>query len=924
VDLLDLPLNFIAIDFETTGLTPDAEIIEIGMVKVINGEIKDRYNNLIRPQNPIPQEITSLTGITNEMVSDKKTWPEIVEEVLNFIGEDLLVAHNVDFDKGFLERGLGYILPNLWVDTWDLAKITIPSLPSYQLAFLADFLKVKKLVHHRAVTDAEMTAELFIKLIKSFSRFSPFVMEKILSLLGNEGQGLNFLIKNIYKKNVANYWAATNEDNTLNDGKIKYKSNISYSFQDAETFFAQDGILSENFTDYEFRPQQLKMLKVIQKAFINNYHAVIEAATGTGKSLAYLIPAILWAQEQQCKIMITTNTITLQEQLYQVDIPFLERCFKCKLPVSIVKGRNNYLCLRRFHKIIKENQYLSWREKIFLAQIYSWLEQTKTGDKEEINLNSYENELWLQISSQMETCIGSKCSYSQQCYYLKNRREADKSNIIITNHSLLLQDIKRDNKILPQHDYLIIDEAHNLEGESLKQFAQEINLKYLKKIISQLIKSKNNGLLQQVLNYLKAQGLESKNADLLALISEIKNDGNSIELNCDECIKTLQNNKWSFLSELRITEEERKTDWWQNLSLLVKNIANNLTAIIHKLNNLINQMEIIEEMEDRVREIRLLANILIDNYLIIEKFLSGDDEEKVYWLQITADNLVLIITPLNIAKILEEKLFSPKKSVILTSATLVINNSFNHVLEVYGLNKDKTLTLIADSPFDYSRQSMICIPTDLPEPLGITDDEYAKYVTETLIKLIPKINGGILILFTSYQMLNAVYFALKKEESLINKEILAHGKDGSRKTLIETLKNKPYQVVVLGTNSFWEGIDIQGLGLTAVIIVKLPFNPPTRPVIAARLELLEKNKQNSFYKYSLPLAVLRFRQGYGRLIRSKKDWGVLIILDKRVVTKKYGINFIKSLPEQRIITAPTNNITNELANWMENKFREYK
>lgn len=912
--------SYTVIDFETTGFPPNGEIIEIGMVKVTKGQIESKYSKLVKPEKPIPDEITILTGISNEMVGDKPSWSDIAEEVINFIGNSILIAHNVDFDKGFLERALGYQLANLWVDTWDLSKISLPTLPSYQLKYLADYLQLKQRPFHRAISDAETTAEIFICLIREISTKSPHFLEQIINIIG-EGpgggyNGLNIILKSILKEKITHYWVNQKSKITSEEQINTKETKLPIPFSNLEEFFLPKGLLSSALNNYEFRPQQLEVAKIIQKALINNYHGLIEAATGTGKSLAYLIPALLWAQENDTKIIISTNTIPLQEQLYHVDIPFLEENFNCKLPVSLVKGRNNYLCLRRYYKLLRDNDSLDWQEKIFLAQITGWLEQTQTGDREELNLNSFDNELWINISSQTETCLGNKCAYAKQCYYLKTRKKAETSKIIITNHSLLLLDIKRDNKVLPQNEYVIIDEAHNLEDETLNQFAQEFNFKSLKRALNQLVKGKNTALINRVLNYFNQPHVDEIPDNLFQIISTVKADSNYLETKLEQGIKYINSQDISLNYEYRITSRERKSEWWNNFSHILNDIANYLRATINNINSLINKIELMEELEEPVKEIGFLLDLLAENFLTITKYLEGIDENLVYWMQISNHNLVLIITPLNINNILSEKLFSKKKSVILTSATLTVNDSFNHIMNLLGLEEEKVLTLISQSPFDYQQQSIIYIPKDAPEPCNVSEKEFEKYVTTTLAQLLPHVYGGTLVLFTSHQMLNNVYYGLKKEEALFHKEILAHGKDGGRKILIETLKKNPHKVILMGTSSFWEGIDIQGLGLTALIIVKLPFIPPTRPVVAARLESLENNNKNSFYTYSLPTAILKFRQGYGRLIRTKKDWGALIILDKRVISKNYGSRFIRSLPSQPIIKSSTNDIVEQLSYWM--------
>ncbi|NLT95221.1 MAG: DEAD/DEAH box helicase [Clostridia bacterium] len=917
----ELKYSFVAIDFETTGFLPKGEIIEIGMVKVVDGQVAGKYSKLIKPENPIPEEIAILTGITDEMVADKPAWKDIQQEVINFIGDYFLVAHNAEFDKGFLERALGYKLPNLWIDTWDLAKITLPALPSYQLKNLADYFEIKAKSFHRALNDAETTVEVLLFLIKKISGKSPYFLERIINILDEDKQGLTVLLKTALKSKIAGYWNEVTGNTDLEHRRTEV-INLPLLFSELEKFFLPEGTLGLLIDNYEFRPQQLEMAQIVKKALVSQTHALIEAGTGTGKSLAYLIPALLWAQENNVKIVISTNTIALQEQLYGIDIPFLEQSFDCKLPVALVKGRNNYLCLRRYYKLLKEKHLLSWREKVFLAQITNWLEQTDSGDKEEINLNISDNEIWAQLASQVETCTGNRCSYNSQCYFMKTRKEAEKNKIIITNHSLLLLDVKLDNKVLPQYDYVIIDEAHNLEEEALKQFAREFNFVHIKKIINQLVKGKNTALINQIGNFLKNNPWIDKADNIFQVIAAIKENCGHLEAKLTDGIKNINSENTSQKLEYRITDDDRNSKWWYDFSLILKDISYYLAAIVQNLSILITRTELIEDLEDTSKEIGFLTGLLSEANLTINKFTECPDSELVYWLQILPDNLVLIITPIYIADILSEKLFSLKKSVILTSATLAVNQSFDHIISMYGLEKERVLTLIAQSPFDYHQQSVIYIPNDLPEPYGMLDEEYAKYVTASLTQILPHVYGGILVLFTSNQLLNTVYYNLKKEEVFNRREILAYGKDGGRKTLIEALKNNPNEVILMGSGSFWEGIDIQGLGLTTVVIVKLPFSPPTRPVIAARLELLEKNKQNSFYKYSLPSAILKFRQGYGRLIRTGKDWGALIILDKRVVSKNYGRKFIGSLPPQPVITASTKDIAKQLSCWMGRKAAE--
>lgn len=918
-------LSFIALDLETTGVDEQAEIIEIGLVKVCQGNIVEKYEKLIKPSKSIPEEITLLTGINNDMVLTKSTWPEIQSEVLEFIDDNLIVAHNASFDRGFLEKALGFELANFWIDTYDLAKIVAPTLPSYKLLYLTQVLNIKIKKNHRALFDAQACAQIFLSLVNSLSTLSPFLLEKILDIyLEEKEEGLPFLLNEIQKNNIANF----SFDEKINT-KTKKDGNVEeilkkFTFSQVENFFQPGGLFDLTNDNYQYRPQQINLLKKICQAFLEEKHAILEAGTGTGKSLAYLVPGLFWALENDCSIVISTNTIALQEQLFKKDIPFLEKCFNCSFPVALSKGRSNYLCLRRFELLKSQKQKLNWPEKTFMAQLYIWLENTEMGDKEELNLNSLENQMWSQIASSSETCLNNKCSYYGKCFYIKNRRMGEKSKIIITNHALLLQDIKHKNKILPNYEYVIVDEAHNLENEAIKQFTNIADLQQLKKLCSQFIKGKNSGIVNKLKDLIKKRLNFMENAqEILASTEKIKEEVYSVEYSISKVLTYVygQTNLVN-LGEQRITSQERMANWWQDFIKIIKYLLNCLNSLNSKLSSLIYKLDILEGFEEINKEILFFQTKISEIKEIINIFINDENKELVYWLEISNSfkfkNLTLSIAPINVGGLLKEDLFDTKKSVILTSATLAVNNNLNYAAQTFLLKEQEYCTLISESPFHYQEQSIICIPSDLPDPTKVSEENYTQSIIESIKNIIPAVIGGILILFTSYYMLNKVYYGLKKDFDLINYEILAHGKDGSRINLIETLKNKPNSIV-LGTNSFWEGIDIKGVGLTTVIIVKLPFLPPSRPITAAKMELIESNGKNSFYNYSLPQAILKFRQGCGRLIRSSKDWGAIVILDNRIVSKKYGNQFLSSIPAQPIIRGSTVKISRILADWMNNK-----
>ena len=419
-------LTFICLDTETTGLDETAEIIEIGMVKVVDGQIVDRFNQLIKPLKSIPENITQLTGIDNAMVCDQPSWSEVEAQILDFIGEDLLVAHNVSFDRSMLERHLGRILPNSWLDTHDVAKIFLPSLTSYKLISIAGALEVSGNGFHRALSDAEITAGVLLKLIEKGCTVDPFTLQKIITVFQPEASAAssikeeNGLIQflTLLRAYVTGHTVVA--DQTPIAEEKTYGQKPLLTFDQVKEFFEPNGLLNQASPDFQYRPQQIGMLNTIVKAFKQQNHGIIEAGTGTGKSFAYLLPSLLWAYENNCRVVVSTNTIALQEQLYHKDIPFLKDCLDFDFPVALSKGRANYLCVRRFEQYKRQVANMPWPEKIFVAQLIYWLTLTEQGDRETLNLNKLEQQYWSNIASQSETCLNNQCSNFRRCFYMNH------------------------------------------------------------------------------------------------------------------------------------------------------------------------------------------------------------------------------------------------------------------------------------------------------------------------------------------------------------------------------------------------------------------------------------------------------------------------------------------------------------------------
>ncbi len=915
-----LKLSFVCLDTETTGLDQSSEIIEIGMVKVIDGQIADRYSQLIKPYNPIPENIVQLTGIDDDMVEHQPHWCDVEQAVLDFIGDFMLVAHNVSFDKGMLEQHLGRILPNQWVDTHDAAKIFLPTLTSYKLISIAGALGIDSQGFHRALQDADSTAQVLLALSDKACQLNPFLLQKILAIFEKDDCGLVTWLEKIRTEAVAHAEIGKKYD-TVEPAPV-YGKRPLLSFHQTKKFFEPDGLMAHASPSYQHRPQQIEMQQSIANAFLNSSHGIIEAGTGTGKSFAYLLPALLWAYENQCRVLVSTNTIALQEQLYQKDIPFLKQCLDYDFPVALSKGRSNYICMRRFQQYLNQAATVSWNEKIFLAELVYWLTITTQGDKETLNLNKLEQQFWATIASQSETCIGSQCGQIRDCYYMRNRKECENSMLIITNHALLLQNIKLENQILPSYEYIIVDEAHNLEDEATRQFTDTVDLEFLRKNSQHLLRS--NSVVARIINKVKDMAEASEvYDDLLLSQRQLKEDVDFLESNIKTAIDYIftigqlsHNNEW------RITAKERKSDWWQELAAQLDRINDLVRTVHNRLSHIRNRIDMFEDTDLLAKELVFQQSWFGEQNKFIETFLGEKRKNDIYWIEYTrsswGSNLCLSVAPIDVMPMLKERLFDTNESVILTSATLAIANNLKYTAQLYLLEEYEYISYITPSPFDYSKQSCIAIPTDIADYSQVSEETYSAMLISSLEKIFQSVTGGVLVLFTSYAMLNKTYFALKRNPALSSYNILAHGQDGNRTSILQSL-NRTENTIVLGANSFWEGVDVKGTGLTTLIITKLPFQPPTKPITSAKMEYIQSQGKNGFTAYSLPQAILKFRQGCGRLIRSADDWGSIIILDKRLLSKGYGKDFLNSLPHQPIIRKPLNEVCQTLQQWMQKK-----
>ena len=682
--------------------------------------------------------------------------------------------------------------------------------------------------------------------------------------------------------------------------------------QEVQDFFEKE--LPTVMPNFEARIGQIDMALQVADAFNTGHTAILEAGTGTGKSLAYLVPSVFWAVKNDSKVAIATFTITLQSQLLRDDIPIIEKTGR-KFDYSLVKGRSNYICRRRFQEKFKRSS-----RDTTLKALSNYIDRSQEGSRSDVSFQ-IEPEIWEDIHSDSEQTLRAKCPHYNKCFYYQARRRAAASHLMIINHHLLLADmiVKADTGgegILPKFDRLVIDEGHHLEDSATSLFKQQLSARSVKMGIAPLLNRKRKaGALDGIGHHYfgdqvklsrdrKNEGFEILD-ELSFIAPEVHKQADSWFQNIHEIILP------SFESSKRIkTNSLQETSWQQMRPVLTESIKG-LNRLNGKLQQLSMLLEHVPEetkakepqpMMDLMRVNRRIIGSLgfLKEFLVIEEpDISNLDLEQVRWVERTrgkdkTKSAKLCLAPIEVAPSLRDYLFLKMKAVVSCSATMTVDQKFDHYQKQVGLFDSKyNLTIKTDilpTPFDYQKQAVLVIPTDLPAP---NERAFVEGVVPFIVDSIKKSRGGVFVLCTSYKMLQDLYnhchFRLGNEYAL-----LRQGQMG-RDQLLERFIKTPNSVL-FGADSFWEGVSVPGADLQMIIIPKLPFRVPTEPVQEARYERIQASGRNPFTEYSLPQAALRLRQGFGRLIRTQRDRGVVILLDKRVWSKYYGRYFLNSLP----------------------------
>jgi ATP-dependent DNA helicase DinG len=909
--------TIVALDIETTGLDPQRDaIIEIGAVRFNGRRIDAKWETLINPGRTIPPFITQLTGISNNMVANAPKIREILDDLVEFVGDAPVISHRVSFDLSFIRRQ-NALLYNDSIDTYDMAAVLLPTIERYNLGALAQALRVIPPGRgHRGLNDALMTHGVYLRLHDLALDLPIDLLAEIVRMSEPLEWGGNIGFRLALQERARETVSSRKASKPLTGPWFSEKParppeplepNPSVSALDPDEVAAvleHGGAFSQQFPHYEYRPEQVEMLRAVTQALSLGRHLMVEAGTGVGKSIAYLVPAALWAIQNNLRVVISTNTINLQEQLIHKDIP--ELCTALRIPINavVLKGRSNYLCPRRLETFRRKGPETSEEMRI-LGKIMVWRLSSETGDRSEINLNGQvEREVWLRISADDEGCTTENCIQRTggSCPFLKVRQAAQSAHILIVNHALLLADVATGNRVLPEFDYLVIDEAHHLEAATTNALSFSVNQSDIERLVHELGSPRSGALgwlLALVGEVLVPQDQER--------FSQLVHRATDLAFQFEEFMRRFFETLNRFLYEQRegreigsyghqerILPSTRRQPAWEEVENEWEQAQFTIQPLLELLVNLGQGLtDILESLpEDDLELLNRFSNLYRRFNEIVEQ-LNGvvfkPQSDQIYWAEIQSNgrNISLHVAPLHIGELMQRYLWHEKSSVILTSATLTAANEFDYLRNrLYAEDADE---LALGSPFDFESAALIYIPNDIPEPSD--RHGYQRALEHSLIQLCRATGGKTLVLFTSYAHLRSTAQAIGPilgEDDIL---VYEQGEGASPHALLETFRTAE-KAVLLGTRAFWEGVDVPGEALSVLVIAKLPFDVPSDPIIAARAETFD----DPFYQYQLPEAVLRFRQGFGRLIRSQSDRGVVVILDRRILSKRYGQAFLESLP----------------------------
>lgn len=915
--------EIVVLDIETTGYDFNRDsIIEVAAAVMRGPEVVETFDALIDPMVPVPLEITKLTGITDEMLTGQRSAEGVVAELVQFVGGRDIVAHSASFDRTFLEQVAGrHAFRGRWIDSLEVTRIGLPRLRTHRLADLAQaFSVVPEGAPHRALHDVLALAAVWRVALVGASDLPAGLLRRIVALAPEvdwparailaqiaaaEPGAANFDLKQSRHKRVG----ADRADALHDADEI---ATVCPAAEEVLGEFSAGGIAGRMYEGFESRAEQLEMARAVLEAFDTRTHLAIEAGTGVGKSIAYLVPAALYSLENRVGVGVATKTNALMDQLVYHELPKLNAALGGGLRYVALKGYDHYPCLRKLERYAGELGELGVdTDRISnVAALYAWVAQSSWGDLDAINLHWGRRELRAAVQASQADCTHKRCRYFPHLCYLHGvRRRATSANVVVTNHALLFRDVVAQGGILPPLRHWIVDEAHSAESEARKQLTMGASHVELSAVLGAL-SAKGRGTLLETLR--RTIGATEGAAGILGVIARMED--------ATQRCATLTDSLFDFVkdlaplvgesaydgAELWVTDGTRQTGPWGVVASTGASLAKRLEALLADGRELVTLLEELgpEYTDGRADLVGLLTRIA-DQHAGLVAVLDGEDDSFVYSVELDRrrerDVEKLTAERLDIGEVLAEDLYPRVHSVVFCSATIATGESFEHFERSVGLDllgEGKARSLRLASSYDFERQMAVFVPTDLPEPNA---HGYLEALEGLLERVHVAMGGSVLTLFTNRRDMERLYAILEPRLERDGIALLCQRRGTSAKRLRdEFLADERLSLFAL--KSFWEGFDAKGDTLRCVVVPKLPFGRPTDPLAQERER---REGRTAWRRYTLPEAVIELKQAAGRLIRSSTDTGCLVIADARVVTKPYGRDFLGALPVADIERMPS-------------------
>lgn len=908
--------RYVVVDLETTGnsVKKGDKIIQFAAVVVENGKIAEQFSTFLNPEQPLTPFIEELTGIQSEQLEGAPLFADIAPEIIRLLDKACFVAHNVLFDLSFLQDELleagfsGFYGPT--IDTVELAKIMRPQSASYKLSHLA---AAEGLIHerpHQADSDALVTAELLMKFADELKQIPLVTLKQLLtlshSLQSEISELMEYTLQQRMKQSPLHHpYLQIHKGIAFRKPVPPEKLARPFAVQFPEKHEEKMEMLKKAFSPFEARQGQLNMMDDVYRLINGEKLAMLEAGTGLGKTLGYLVPAAYFSVANNEKVIISTYTIELQNQLLQKELANLRNSIPFQVQTAILKGRSNYISLANVDRVlrIRDDNYDSTLTKM---QILIWLLQTETGDRDELNLTSGGELFWEKLHNGTRLANEHQASWEPFDFYNRAKAQAEVADLIITNHAYLLTDYFTNKEGIFSGSTIIIDEAHQLDHAASKHLGSSFDYISIKMMLNKIGTAEQKLLLYRLMQFLK----DGKEADeglcgrIEAAVQEIGYEleqffrmlaGMSEKRMAGAADKNAAN-----LREILLASPNQRA-----LLMLVERLVDHFKQLANLLDAgttyILQTSQLGKSQMFYLSELYALVQFMREKSGLLREYFLKPNAGTIYWLEWNRNSpsqyVYLYSQPILAGNTLWNRFFSRQRSVILTSSTLTVKGSFDYMKNKLGIYGQECETLEYPSPFNYKEKVRMLVASDIPEVNKVSVEDYAAWIAAYVRDAALAAKGRMLVLFTSHEMLKQTHEWLKNEPELDDFSILSHGvSSNSKSRLIKYFQNYD-KSILLGTAGFWDGLDLPGETLQCLMMVRLPFSSPSEPVTEARCNEIIADGGNPFSSYTLPEAVIRFRQGFGRLIRTDDDRGIFIVCDRRIVTAPYGADFIHSIPD---------------------------